>query len=156
MLRILRWRWRRTYAGHLTMRERLRLGWMSWPIPKLRGRRSIKGFYILSADSQRRRMGEKMYVDTHLGILLVHARLGGRERSRSGLLASLGGLSLRRTVSQLFVLYRALVSEGISANTAAQAISHHALRSTAGGGLKGHHCSMRGLEVASRGIQLVV
>merc|ERR1711937_175398 len=42
--RIFFWRWRRTYSGHFTMRETLRLGWMSWPIPKLRGRFSIKGF----------------------------------------------------------------------------------------------------------------
>lgn len=44
-LRIFFWRWRRTYAGHLTMRPRLRWGWMSWPIPKFLGRFSIRGFY---------------------------------------------------------------------------------------------------------------
>ncbi|KAL3956280.1 hypothetical protein ACCO45_009126 [Purpureocillium lilacinum] len=42
--RIFFWRWRRTYSGHLTMRERLRLGWMSWPMPKFRGRFSMRGF----------------------------------------------------------------------------------------------------------------
>ena len=31
-------------AGHLTKRERLRLGWTSWPIPKLRLRDSKRGF----------------------------------------------------------------------------------------------------------------
>ena len=35
----------------------------------------------------------------HLGLLLAHARLSGREWRRSGLLARLGRLSLRRTVS---------------------------------------------------------
>lgn len=43
-LRIFFWRWRRTYAGHLTMRPRLRWGWMSWPIPKFLGRFSRRGF----------------------------------------------------------------------------------------------------------------
>jgi len=27
------------------MRDRLRLGWMAWPMPKLRGRFSMSGFY---------------------------------------------------------------------------------------------------------------
>ena len=43
-LRIFFWRWRRMYSGHFTMRERLRRGWMSWPMPKLRGRFSMRGF----------------------------------------------------------------------------------------------------------------
>lgn len=34
------WRWRRTYLGQRTKRVRSRLGWMSPPTPKLRGRRS--------------------------------------------------------------------------------------------------------------------
>lgn len=43
---------------------------------------------------------------THLRLLLARASLGGRERRRSGLLASswFRRLSLRRTVSQLFLL----------------------------------------------------
>ena len=44
--RIFFCRCRRTYSGHFTMRERLRRGWMSWPMPKLRGRFSIRGFYF--------------------------------------------------------------------------------------------------------------
>lgn len=45
-LRIFFWRWRRTYAGHRTMRERLRWGWMSWPMPKFLGRFSRSGFCL--------------------------------------------------------------------------------------------------------------
>jgi hypothetical protein len=45
-LRIFFWRWRRTYAGHRTMRDRLRWGWMSWPIPKFLGRFSRRGFCL--------------------------------------------------------------------------------------------------------------
>lgn len=79
MLRIFFWRWRRTYAGHRTMRETLRWGWMSWPIPKFLGRFSMRGFWrcqLLRACWD----GE----DTHLGSLLATTSLalgeGGRRR----------------------------------------------------------------------------
>ena len=36
--------WRRMYFGHRTKRLKSRLGWISWPIPKLRGRFSNRGF----------------------------------------------------------------------------------------------------------------
>lgn len=43
---------RRIYSGHLTIRDRFRRGCISCPIPKLRGRFSMRGFYQTRRDHQ--------------------------------------------------------------------------------------------------------
>src|SRR6478609_8774983 len=94
-LRIFFWRWRRMYSGHFTMRDRLRLGWMSWPIPKLRDRFSMRGFLYRVSDRKMQRQRRTEGGRTDLGGLL-RTSLSLREGGRGGLLAGLGRLSLRR------------------------------------------------------------
>ena len=103
--RIFFWRWRRTYSGHFTMRERLRRGWMSWPMPKLRGRFSMRGFWVgllmlryrLPHDIVGRKVSME-HIGTYLCSLLGSSSLAlGEGRGRRPL-SLFWRLSLRRKI----------------------------------------------------------
>lgn len=64
---------------------------MSWPIPKLRGRFSRRGFFDAVSEGQVQSGNKEAYLGGLLG-----TRLSLRERSRSDLLTGFGRLSLRK------------------------------------------------------------